>query len=109
MIGIMKARDFATATAASEEAGDAWTWTALDADTKLIVSFLVGGRDACYAYEFMRDVVPRLVNRLQLTTERRLSAVGKALRRGAHRRAAEAAKKRGPKKPRKKPRTPEAA
>lgn len=40
----------------SGEAGDAWTWTALDSDSKLIVSWLVGGRDAEYASEFMQDV-----------------------------------------------------
>lgn len=50
-------------------AGDVWTWTALDADSKLIVSYLVGGRDADYAYEFMADVAARLANRVQLTTD----------------------------------------
>ncbi len=45
-----------------------WTWTALDADSKLIVSYLVGGRDAEYANEFMQDVVSRLATRVQLTT-----------------------------------------
>ncbi len=49
--------------------GDVWTWTALDADTKLIVSWLVGGRDADYANEFMQDVADRLANRVQLTTD----------------------------------------
>jgi IS1 family transposase len=48
--------------------GDVWTWTAIDADTKLIVSWLIGGRDAGYAYEFMTDVAARLANRVQLTT-----------------------------------------
>ena len=38
------------------DAGDVWTWTALDADFKLIVSWLVGGRDAGYAIEFMDDL-----------------------------------------------------
>lgn len=50
-------------------AGDAWTWTAIDADSKLIISYLVGGRDAQYAWEFMQDVASRLANRVQLTTD----------------------------------------
>jgi IS1 family transposase len=50
-------------------AGDAWTWTAIDADSKLVISYLVGGRDADYAYEFMHDVAFRLANRVQLTTD----------------------------------------
>jgi IS1 family transposase len=50
-------------------AGDVWTWTALDADSKLIVSWLVGGRDAGYAHAFMKDVAARVRNRVQLTTD----------------------------------------
>jgi IS1 family transposase/lambda repressor-like predicted transcriptional regulator len=49
--------------------GDVWTWSALDADSKLVVSWLVGERDAGYAMAFMDDVAGRLVNRLQLTTD----------------------------------------
>ena len=49
--------------------GDAWTWTAIDADSKLIVSWLVGGRDAGYAHEFMQDVAARLATRVQLTVD----------------------------------------
>lgn len=49
--------------------GDIWTWTAIDADSKLCISWLVGGRDAGYAYEFMMDVASRLANRVQLTTD----------------------------------------
>lgn len=49
--------------------GDVWTWTALDADSKLLVSWLVGGRDADYANAFMQDVADRLANRVQLTTD----------------------------------------
>ena len=64
-----KQRNVATAKAAPEEAGDVWTWTAIDADSKLIVSYLVGGRDANYATEFMHDLVDRLRNRVQLTTD----------------------------------------
>jgi IS1 family transposase len=64
-----KQKNVATAKAAPEGAGDTWTWTAIDADTKFIVSYLVGGRDASYAYEFMQDVAGRLANRVQLTTD----------------------------------------
>jgi IS1 family transposase len=49
--------------------GDAWTWTAIDADSKLIVSWLVGGRDASYAHDFMQDVAARLATRVQLTVD----------------------------------------
>lgn len=44
--------------------GDVWTWTALDADSKLMVSWLVGERDAGYAMEFMSDVAKRLTKRV---------------------------------------------
>lgn len=64
-----KEKNVVTAKAAPEEAGDVWTWTALDAETKLIVSYLVGGRDAEYAREFMEDVAARLASRVQLTTD----------------------------------------
>lgn len=49
--------------------GDVWTYTALDADTKLMVSYMVGKRDAEYALAFMQDVYGRLANRVQLTTD----------------------------------------
>lgn len=49
--------------------GDVWTFTAIDADTKLMPSFLVGSRDAGCAHEFMTDLASRLVNRVQLTTD----------------------------------------
>jgi IS1 family transposase len=49
--------------------GDVWTWTALDADSKLIISWHVGTRDAEAAYEFMADVADRLANPVQLTTD----------------------------------------
>ncbi len=64
-----KQKNVATAKAAPQEAGDTWTWTALDADTKLIVSSMVGGRDAEYANSFMGDVASRLANRVQMTTD----------------------------------------
>lgn len=49
--------------------GDAWTWTAIDADSKLVVSWFVGGRDAESANIFMQDVAARLANKVQLTTD----------------------------------------
>lgn len=49
--------------------GDAWTWTAIDADTKLCVSYLVGGRDAGWACEFMEDCAARMSSRVQITTD----------------------------------------
>ena len=49
--------------------GDVWTFTAIDADTKLTPSFLVGTRDSACAFEFMQDLASRLVNRVQLTTD----------------------------------------
>ncbi|MBS1737901.1 MAG: DDE-type integrase/transposase/recombinase [Bacteroidetes bacterium] len=49
--------------------GDVWTWTAIDADSKLIVSWLVGDRSADSANQFMNDVAGRLSNRVQLTTD----------------------------------------
>ncbi len=49
--------------------GDVWTWTAIDADTKLIASYLVGDRTAIYARKFIDDLASRLANRVQLTTD----------------------------------------
>jgi len=49
--------------------GDVWTWTALDADSKMIVSWLVGDRDVDTATVFMQDVRYRITNRIQLTTD----------------------------------------
>lgn len=64
-----KAKSVADAKAAPDGAGDTWTWTALDADTKLIIGWLVGGRDGGYAAAFMEDVAGRLANRVQITTD----------------------------------------
>ena len=49
--------------------GSIWTWVALDSDSKLVVSYLVGNRDAEYANIFMEDVASRLTKRVQLTTD----------------------------------------
>ena len=51
------------------EWGDVWTWTAIDADSKLIVGYRIGQRTAVDAYDFMQDVAARLANRVQLTTD----------------------------------------
>jgi IS1 family transposase len=49
--------------------GDVWTWTGLDADTKLCVSYLVGGRDGGWAKEFIQDCARRIQDRVQITTD----------------------------------------
>ena len=49
--------------------GDTWTWAALDADTKLCVSYLVGGRDGWWAREFLNDCAARVKARIQITTD----------------------------------------
>lgn len=62
-----KQKDVAAGKAAPEWAADTWTWTAIDADSKLIVSYSVGGRDGECAMMFMDDLASRLANRVQLT------------------------------------------
>ena len=64
-----KQKNVPTSIDAPKETGDIWTWTALDADSKLIISYMVGGRDIEYALEFLDDVKSRLTNRVQLTTD----------------------------------------
>lgn len=64
-----KQKSVASAKVAPRDAGDIWTWTAMDADSKLAVSWLVGGRDAGYPTEFMNDVAVRLSNRVQMTID----------------------------------------
>jgi IS1 family transposase len=49
--------------------GDVWTWIGIDADTKLVVSYLVGGRDGGWAKDFMEDCAKRISNRVQITTD----------------------------------------
>lgn len=49
--------------------GDVWTWSAICADTKLVPSWMVGGRDAGTAKLFLRDLASRLAHRVQLTTD----------------------------------------
>jgi IS1 family transposase len=64
-----KQKNVARAKTAPPEAGDAWTWTGIEADSKLIVSYMVGGRDSEYAMAFIGDLQSRLANRVQLTTD----------------------------------------
>jgi IS1 family transposase len=49
--------------------GDVWTWVGIDADTKLVISYLVGGRDGGWAHEFIDDCASRIKNRVQITTD----------------------------------------
>jgi IS1 family transposase len=53
----------------ADKQGDVWTWTALDADSKLIVSYLVGQRGHRWARVFMEDVASRVASRIQITTD----------------------------------------
>ncbi len=64
-----KDKNVATAKAAPEGAGDVWTWTAIDRDHKMILSYEVGDRSGATAIEFMDDLRARLANRVQLTTD----------------------------------------
>ncbi|HTB79744.1 MAG TPA: IS1 family transposase [Opitutaceae bacterium] len=64
-----KDKTLRTAKAAPDGAGSVWTWCGLAKESKLIVSYLVGGRDAGYAMEFMDDLKSRLATRVQLTTD----------------------------------------
>ena len=51
------------------DAGDVWTWTAIDADSRLVITWRVSGRSNTDAYEFMEDLQKRLSGRVQLTTD----------------------------------------
>lgn len=64
-----KQKNVSTAKAAPEGAGDVWTWTALDADSKLIIGYRVGLRGQIDANEFMLDLAGRIVSRVQLTSD----------------------------------------
>jgi IS1 family transposase len=64
-----KQKNVPTAKNAPEIAGDAWTWTAIDADSKLVISFLTGNRDAECALALMDDLRRRVTGRMQLTTD----------------------------------------
>ncbi|MCI0557849.1 MAG: IS1 family transposase [Nitrososphaera sp.] len=64
-----KEKNVATAKAAPDGAGDVWTWTAIEAETKLLISHFVGGRDGECAKWFMDDVAARVITRIQLTSD----------------------------------------
>ncbi len=64
-----KQRNMTAKIAEERIAGDVWVWAAIDADTKLIPSWLLGKRDADCATEFIQDLANRLANRVQLTTD----------------------------------------
>jgi IS1 family transposase len=65
-----KAKNVATAKAAPAEAGDVWTWTALDADSKLMISYFVGDRSGESAMILADDLRSRIASeRLQITTD----------------------------------------
>lgn len=64
-----KAKNVEGAKAAPEDAGDIWTWTAMDRDSKLMISYTVGDRSQHTAREFMFDLAGRLATRIQLTTD----------------------------------------
>ena len=64
-----KEKNVAMAKAAPRGAGDVWTWTAIDSDSKMILSYEIGDRSGATAIEFMDDLRSRLANRVQLTTD----------------------------------------
>lgn len=64
-----KQKNVADARSAPNWAGDTWTWTAIDSTSKLVISYMVGGRDTEYAMAFVDDLRSRLANRVQLTTD----------------------------------------
>ena len=64
-----KAKNVPEAKAAPQGAGDIWTWTAMDRDSELMISYTVGDRSQATAREFMSDLAGRLAGRVQLTTD----------------------------------------
>ena len=64
-----KDKNLSKCIAAPAWAGTVWAWTALDSESKLIISYRVGDRSADTAIEFMQDVETRLLNRVQITTD----------------------------------------
>ena len=64
-----KQRNVTAAMLADGHAGDVWTWVAIDAETKLVPCWMVGGRDAGTAKTFIDDLAGRLATRVQLTTD----------------------------------------
>src|SRR5438477_3409728 len=68
-IGVKQKNRPNSSRASDPTAGDAWTWTAIEADTKMLVSYWIGGREAEDAMILMNDLRGRLANRVQLTTD----------------------------------------
>ena len=64
-----KQKNVPTCKAAPESAGECWTWTGIDAETKLVLSWFVGGRDADSAHTFISDLASRVSHRIQLTSD----------------------------------------
>lgn len=64
-----KQKNVATAKRAPQGAGDIWTWIGIDAQSKLAISWYVGGRDGGAALDFISDLGKRLANRIQLTSD----------------------------------------
>lgn len=64
-----KQKNVATMKSPVDGAGDTWTWTAIEAQTKLIISHFVGGRDGDCAAWFIQDVADRVASRIQLTSD----------------------------------------
>ena len=64
-----KEKNVATMKEPVDGAGDTWTWTAIEADTKLLISHFVGGRDGECAKWFIEDMASRITNRIQLTSD----------------------------------------
>src|SRR6202035_5282858 len=64
-----KAKNVPTGKAGEFGVGDVWTWTAIDADTKLVPSWLIGTRDGAAAKAFVSDLASRLAHRVQITTD----------------------------------------
>jgi len=64
-----KQKNVRAAQAAPEQAGEVWMWTALESESKMILSWMVGDRDTGYATEFMQDLESRLATGVQLTTD----------------------------------------
>ncbi len=64
-----KDKNVASAKAAPDKAGDVWTWTAIDADTKLVASWMIGSRGYITARAFIDDLAERMANRIQLTSD----------------------------------------
>lgn len=65
----MKARNVPKERRGEYGVGDVWTWTAIDADTKLMPSWFVGNRDAEHARAFLADLASRMAGRIQLTSD----------------------------------------